>query len=132
MKNTGTRSLRRYKYSMPLQRPICAVCNKNHCAINYKRNGITHYRSMCDYCGKNKRTNKKRIANWEKSGYRKKSACDLCGFKCQYMSQMTVFYIDGDLKNTTWTNLKTICLNCIEVVKRKEITWRRGDLTVDF
>jgi hypothetical protein len=56
----------------------------------------------------------------------------LCGFKSLYPSQMTVFYIDGDLKNVVFSNLRTICLNCIEVVKRKEVTWKRGDLTVDY
>lgn len=45
---------------------------------------------------------------------------------------MTVFYIDGDLKNTSFSNLRSICLNCVEVVKRKEITWKRGDLQVDY
>jgi hypothetical protein len=28
-------------------------------------------------------------------------------------------------------NLRSICLNCIEVVKKKQVTWRRGDLMVD-
>jgi hypothetical protein len=45
---------------------------------------------------------------------------------------MTVFYIDGDLKNNKLSNLRTICLNCVEVVKRKEVTWKRGDLQVDY
>jgi hypothetical protein len=45
---------------------------------------------------------------------------------------MTVFYIDGDLQNTSYNNLRSICLNCVEVVKRKEITWKRGDLQVDY
>jgi hypothetical protein len=56
----------------------------------------------------------------------------LCGFKSLYPSQMTVFHIDGDLTNVVFSNLRTICLNCVEVVKRKEVTWRRGDLTVDY
>jgi hypothetical protein len=45
---------------------------------------------------------------------------------------MTVFHIDGDLNNVMFSNLRTICLNCVEVVKRKEVTWKRGDLTVDY
>lgn len=45
---------------------------------------------------------------------------------------MTVYYIDGNLENNSFVNLRTVCLNCVEVVKRKEVTWRRGDLEVDY
>lgn len=113
-------------------RPICTHCGKNFCAINYKREGVTHYRSMCDECGRKKEKKKPRKANWTKSGYKKKTQCDLCGFKSLFSTQLTVFHIDGDLNNTMLTNLRTICLNCVEVVKRKEVTWRRGDLQVDY
>jgi hypothetical protein len=30
------------------------------------------------------------------------------------------------------TNLRSICLNCVEVVKKKDVTWKRGDLEVDY
>ena len=112
-------------------RPICNSCGKNHCAVNYIREGITHYRSGCDECGRKKKKLKPRKANWAKSGYKKKTTCDLCGFKSLFPSQMTVYHIDGNLENIALTNLRTVCLCCIEVVKRKEITWRRGDLEVD-
>lgn len=59
-------------------------------------------------------------------------ACDNCGFKAVYSTQLTVFHIDGDLNNAKHSNLRTICLNCVEIIKRKEITWKRGDLTVDY
>jgi len=117
---------------MPLSRPICKECNRNPRAINYVRNGVTHYRSICDTCGNKKIKKKPQRPNWEKSGYKKKAVCDICGFKSLYPTQMTVFHIDGDLKNTHLNNLRTICLNCIEVVKRKEVTWKRGDLQVDY
>jgi hypothetical protein len=87
---------------------------------------------MCDSCGKLKAKKKPRVLLWEKAGYKKKPQCDLCGFKSLYASQMTVFHIDGDLNNVAFSNLRTICLNCVEIVKRKEVTWRRGDLTVDY
>ena len=112
-------------------RPICSTCNKNHCAVNYVKNGITHYRSMCDECGRKKNKEKPRKPSWQNSGYKKKATCDLCGFKSLFTSQLTVFHIDGDLENTQLTNLRSICLNCVEVVKRKNVTWRRGDLEVD-
>jgi hypothetical protein len=117
---------------MPNIRPICKICNKNHRAINYIRNGIKHYRSICDDCGKKKVKKKPTVPLWEKAGYKKKPVCDICGFKSIYPTQMTVFFIDGNLKNTQLNNLRTVCLNCVEVVKRKEITWKRGDLQVDY
>jgi hypothetical protein len=113
-------------------RPICKACNKNYRAINYIRDDVTHYRSICDECGRKKDKKKPQRPHWEKSGYKKKSTCDICGFKSLYPSQMTVFHIDGDLKNAAFSNLRTICLNCVEVVKRKEVTWKRGDLQVDY
>ena len=112
-------------------RPICQTCNKNVCAINYVRVGITHYRSKCDECGRRKKKLEPRRATWTKSRYKKKPTCDLCGFHAAYPSQLTVFHVDGKLENIELTNLRTICLCCVEVVRRKEITWKRGDLTVD-
>jgi hypothetical protein len=117
---------------MPILRPICKHCNKNYSAINYIREGTTHYRSICDECGRKKTKLKPRQANWAKSGYKKKPTCDLCGFKSLFPSQITVFQIDGNLENTIKTNLRSICLNCVEVVKKKEVTWRRGDLEIDY
>ena len=114
-----------------MMRPICKSCGKNHCAVNYIREDVTHYRSGCDECGRKKKKLKPRKANWTKSGYKKKATCDLCGFKSLFPTQMTVYHIDGNLENIALTNLRTVCLCCIEVVKRKEITWRRGDLEVD-
>jgi hypothetical protein len=117
---------------MLVNRPICTKCNKNPCAINYKRIGITHYRSICDECGRKRNKLKPRKPAWSKSGYKKKATCDLCGFKSLFPTQITVFHIDGDLENTAQTNLRSICLNCVEVIKKKEVTWRRGDLQVDY
>ena len=113
-------------------RPVCNTCGRNSCAINYKRNGITHYRSICDECGRKKTKKKPRTPRWLAAGYKKKATCDLCGFKSLFPSQITVFHIDGNLDNTILSNLRSICLNCVEVVKRREVTWRRGDLEVDY
>ena len=115
-----------------MKRPVCKKCNKNLCAINYKRAGITHYRSICDECGRKRNKLKPRKPNWTRSGYKKKTACDICGFKSLYTTQITVFHIDGNLENTALNNLRSICLNCVEVVKHREVTWKRGDLQVDY
>lgn len=115
-----------------MYRPICKTCNKNLCAINYIRKEKTYYRSICDECGSKKTKKKPKVPLWQRAGYKKKTTCDICGFKATYATQMTVFHIDGHLSNTEFVNLRTVCLNCVEVLKRKEITWRRGDLEVDF
>jgi hypothetical protein len=52
-------------------------------------------------------------------------------FNSLFTSQITVFHVDGNLENTNHTNLRSVCLNCIEVIKRKEVNWKRGDLVVD-
>lgn len=87
---------------------------------------------MCDECGRKKNKKKPRTSSWQKAGYKKKATCDLCGFNSIYPSQMTVFHIDGNLENVQFSNLRSICLNCVEVVKKKEINWKRGDLQVDY
>ena len=112
-------------------RPICSSCNKEYCAINYRKLGIPHYRSICDECGRKKNKLKPRTPKWKTKGYKKKTICDLCGFKGLFTSQITVFHIDGNLENTDLVNLRSICLNCVEVVKKKEVNWKRGDLEVD-
>lgn len=113
-------------------RPICKTCNKEVCAVNYIRSGKTYYRSQCDNCGRKKTKQQPRKSLWEKSGYKKKMKCDLCGFLSVLPSQITVYHIDGRLENTEFSNLRSICLNCVEVVKKKELHWRRGDLEVDY
>ena len=86
---------------------------------------------MCDECGRKKEKLMPRNPSWKKAGYKKKPTCDLCGFRSLFATQTTVFHIDGKLENTDFTNLRTICLNCVEVVKKKEVIWKRGDLEVD-
>jgi hypothetical protein len=43
-----------------------------------------------------------------------------------------VYHINGDLTDIKLNNLRSICLCCVEVAKRKEVTWKRGDLLVDY
>jgi hypothetical protein len=117
------------KYNMI--RPMCSVCNRNPCAANYYRNGIRHYRSKCEDCIRKKKKAKIKEPRWKKLGYSKKTACDLCGFKKTFDSQMLVFHVDGNLNNNELLNLRTVCLNCVEVLKHREVTWKRGDLEVD-
>ena len=78
-------------------RDLCKKCNQRPVAINYYKEGKPFYRSMCDHCSRNRTEG---VPLWQKAGYKKKAACDLCGFKGLFTSQMTVFYIDGNLENT--------------------------------
>jgi predicted HNH restriction endonuclease len=48
------------------------------------------------------------------------------------MEQFNVFYIDGNLHNNRYTNLKTVCANCQRILHKEGVKWRQGDLTPDF
>jgi hypothetical protein len=117
---------------MATLRPICKLCNKNYRAVNYHRDGIVHYRSVCDDCGRKKKKLKSRRSLWTKGGYQKKANCDLCGFHSVMPTQITVFHIDGNLENIAISNLRSVCLNCIEIIKKKNVNWKRGDLEIDY
>jgi hypothetical protein len=114
-----------------MQRPTCQSCHQRPCAINYHRDGITHYRSRCETCLRKNRGLKVRKPRWSASGYQKKMTCDHCGFRARYAAQMLVYHLDGRLDNVAVKNLKTICKNCEVAVSRQDLPWRRGDLEPD-
>jgi hypothetical protein len=58
--------------------------------------------------------------------------CDVCGFKAHYISQTVVYHVDGNLHNSELRNLKTVCRNCVEVIKRDGLLWRSSDLSPDL
>ena len=115
-----------------MDRPICPACNQRFCAVNYTRDDKTHYRSRCTVCiNKNKRI-KTPEPRWTKAGYKKKNACDRCGFRAKYAAQLVVFHLDGNLNNSGLRNLKTVCLNCVVDVRKADLPWRPGDLSLDL
>lgn len=116
------------KYTM---RPLCTQCNAQPCAHNYTRDGVQHYRRYCESCRRRRQKLPPQKPLWQSGGYKKKTVCDLCGFHALYPGQTTVYHINGNLRDVAHSNLRTVCLNCIEVVKRREVNWRRGDLQVD-
>lgn len=118
--------------SICMERPTCTACNQRFCAVNYYRDGVVHYRSRCEYCVKRGRRQKAPEARWLKSGYKKKPTCDRCGFRAKYSAQLMVYHIDGNMNNSAVRNLKTICQNCVEEVKRSNLPWRPGDLAPDL
>lgn len=107
-------------------RPVCEICGQRPKAVNYRKDDKVYYRRRCEQCLK---LHKPVKPLWVDSGYKVKRFCEACGFKPVLRSQVTVFYVDGDLTNIHSSNLKTVCLNCnAELISTG---WRRGDLTPD-
>lgn len=115
-----------------MQRPICPACQQRVCAVNYHKEGVPHYRSRCEICIKKNKKVKAPVPRWQLAGYKKKPTCDRCGFRARYSAQLLVYHVDGDLHNTDVRNLKTVCLNCVEEIKRSDSPWKAGGLEPDI
>ncbi len=114
-------------------RPYCSICNQNLAAINYISNGKTRYRKTCYYCNKKGKKTKTQVPAWFKAGYRKRSVCDKCGFVSKLPEkQISVFYVDGNLKNNNTVNLKSVCLNCRVEISQSKGAWKQSPITPDF
>lgn len=114
-----------------MKRPLCTACKKRPAAINCHRGDRVYYRSRCDSCIRKGRKQKPPVPRWTTSGYKKKAACDRCGFVARYQTQLLVYHIDGNLNNSTLTNLRTVCLNCSAELPKLDLTWKPGDLEAD-
>ena len=113
-------------------RPLCVNCKSKPRAYAYKKGNKIYWRKLCDAC--NRKKSKKKIGGitaLQRSGYRKKSKCELCGFKAQTQLQLDVLFIDGNLRNTNNINLKTVCANCQRLSSIKRLGWKIGDLVAD-
>lgn len=115
-------------------RPLCPTCNERPVAINYIKDDVPHYRSQCDSCARKGKKLKPKPPLWFVKGYRKKPACELCGFAAKHIEkQMNVFHVDGNLKNVDRMNLKTVCLNCTQdIVSNRSFRWKAADVKADF
>ena len=88
-------------------RPLCVECKSKPRAYAYKKGNKIYWRKLCDTC--NRKKTKKKIGGvtaLQRSGYRKKSKCELCGFKAQTQLQLDVLFVDGNLRNIHSSNLK--------------------------
>lgn len=112
-----------------MPRPLC-ICGFRPAAINYKKNGRTYYRKMCEKCLSGGLS--RGIPKWYQSGYRITNQCELCGFKSKHKEQFNVYHSDGNLNNCRPLNLKTICANCQRIVDKTNSTWQRGGLLPDL
>ena len=113
-------------------RPLCVNCKSKPRAYAYKKGNKIYWRKLCDAC--NRKKSKKKIGGvtaLQRSGYRKKSKCELCGFKARNQLQLDVLFVDGNLRNTNNINLKTVCANCQRLSSVKRLGWKIGDLVAD-
>lgn len=110
-------------------RNLCKNCLKRPVAINYYKNNRVYYRSKCDHCNSKRKEGNPR---WRIAGYKKKNACDKCGYSSKYSEQFNIFYVDGNPSNCKFTNLKTVCANCQRILHILKLPWKQGDLTPDF
>ena len=119
------------KYSM-LKRDLCPICRNNPVAVNYISNGVRHYRNSCASCIRKGKKLKAIPPGWTPAGYKKTTQCEKCGFKFKLPDQSNVFYVDGNLKNNNWVNLKTICLNCQQEIYKSKLAWKPATIVPDF
>ena len=113
-------------------RPLCKQCKSRPRAYAYRRGDRVYWRSLCDACNR-KRAGKRvgGITALQRSGYKKKKKCEVCGFKAQDKEQLDVLFVDGDLRNISVGNLKTVCANCQRLQGIRRLGWRIGDLVAD-
>jgi hypothetical protein len=112
-------------------RPMCMACNQRFRAVAYHRKTTIQYRKLCEYCIKRGRRIKPSEPRWKTAGYKKKPACDRCGFRAKYSVQLLVYHVDGNLNNNNLRNLKTVCHNCVLEISKLDLPWRPGDLEPD-
>ena len=113
-------------------RPLCKQCNSKPRAYAYRRGPKIYWRSLCDTC--NRKRSGKRVGGvtaLQRSGYKKRKKCELCGFRAQQQTQLDVLFVDGNLRNTSSGNLKTVCANCQRLQGVRRLGWRVGDLVAD-
>ena len=113
-------------------RPLCVQCRSKPRAYAYRKGNKIYWRRLCDTCKRKKRKLKVGgVTALQRSGYSKKSKCELCGFKAQSTIQLDVLFVDGNLRNTNDKNLKTVCANCQRLSSVRRLGWRVGDLIAD-
>jgi hypothetical protein len=110
-------------------RPLC-ICRQRPAAINYKKGNKTYYRKHCEVCLRNGPHHG--VPKWKQAGYTKKTHCEKCNYTSTHTEQFNVFHIDGDLNNSSHTNLKTVCANCQRIIQKVGKKWKQGDLLPDF
>jgi hypothetical protein len=110
-------------------RPLCK-CGFRPRAVNYKKGDRIYYRSLCETCMSHGLSYG--IPRWQRAGYKIKSQCDKCGYRCPHSEVFRVFHVDGNLDNCRYINLKTVCANCALTLSKDGVFWKQGDLLADY
>lgn len=111
---------------------MCNSCNKHPVAVNYTRKGKTYYRKICYYCIKAKKNSKDQAVQLlKKSGYKKKTVCDRCGFVAKTPEQIRIHFRDNNKYNVSLNNIRSYCVNCVIEVKNNPAADKRTILA-DF
>ena len=115
-----------------MSQKICENCDKNSATVNYIRNGKTYYRKLCYHCNKIKKSDLDlTVQLLKKSGYKKKTVCDRCGFKSKTPKQIEIYYRDNNKLNVSLSNIRSFCVNCvIEITENPNI--KIQDLLADY
>lgn len=110
----------------------CESCREHPVTVNYVRNGRTYYRKVCYYCIKKKKQSKDQATQLlKKSGYKKKTICDRCGFKSKTPTQIKIHFRDQNVYNVSLSNIRSYCINCIVEVTNDPAADRR-DILADY
>jgi hypothetical protein len=109
-------------------RPFCQNCKISLSKPNgFSVAGFQKWHKYCAECAK--------AAYNPKFGYlvEKKNYCEECGFTAKDKCQLDVVYKDGDRKNKSTNNIKTICANCYRLLKKLQKQSKKSilDITVD-
>ena len=113
-------------------RPLCIQCKSKPRAYAYRRYGKIYWRKLCDTCNRKKAGKPVGgVTALERSGFKKGKKCELCGFRASESTQLDVLFVDGNMRNTAATNLKTVCANCQRLQGVRRLGWRMGDLVAD-
>jgi hypothetical protein len=108
------------------------MCRVRACAVNYHKKDRVYYRKFCERCAKFKKKQQYSVPVWQKQGYQKKTHCDRCDYHSEYSQVFSVYCVDGNLKNTLPTNLRTVCANCQITLSVKGVSWANAELISDF
>lgn len=100
-------------------RPKCKDCNKNYSEKTGKpkKDGTRYYARRCRGCRHERSYGVRHPFHTHKKYSRpylihRKSSCEDCGFVPKVLCQLEVDHIDGNHKNNSIENLKTLCANC--------------------
>jgi len=109
-------------------RPICSHCGIVPAKFNGKSKlGFKKWHKYCVDCSKILYSDKHKHLQY------KTLKCEFCNFKAEDKCQMDIVFKDGNQKNKKESNLKTLCLNCSVVYKKRLKKSRKSimNITVD-